>query len=60
MAEDHTEVSELRAELDAMIGFTSLLRETTLTPEQAEYADTFAAVGSHLMRRAYPPGQAQH
>jgi signal transduction histidine kinase/DNA-binding response OmpR family regulator len=39
---------EIRSPLNAMIGFTSLLRETTLTPEQAEYADTFAAVGSHL------------
>jgi signal transduction histidine kinase/DNA-binding response OmpR family regulator len=39
---------EIRSPLNAMIGFTSLLRETELTPEQAEYADTFAAVGSHL------------
>lgn len=39
---------EIRSPLNAMIGFTSLLRETALTPEQAEYADTFATVGSHL------------
>jgi signal transduction histidine kinase/CheY-like chemotaxis protein len=39
---------EIRSPLNAMIGFTSLLRETALTPEQAEYADTFTAAGSHL------------
>jgi signal transduction histidine kinase/CheY-like chemotaxis protein len=39
---------EIRSPLNAMIGFTTLLRETALTPEQAEYADTLATAGSHL------------
>jgi signal transduction histidine kinase len=39
---------EIRSPLNAVIGFTALLLETELTPEQAEYAETVRAAGAHL------------
>jgi CheY-like chemotaxis protein len=39
---------EIRSPLNAIIGFTSLLQETRLTTEQAEYAGTLAVAASHL------------
>jgi signal transduction histidine kinase/CheY-like chemotaxis protein len=39
---------EIRSPLNAIIGFISLLQETGLTSEQAEYAETLAMAGSHL------------
>src|SRR5262245_54925565 len=39
---------EIRSPLNAVIGFTSLLLETDLTPEQAEYAETVRAAAEHL------------
>jgi hypothetical protein len=39
---------EIRSPLNAMIGFTSLLQEAGLTPEQAGYVDNLATAGNHL------------
>jgi signal transduction histidine kinase/ActR/RegA family two-component response regulator len=39
---------EIRSPLSAVLGFTSLLLETDLTAEQAEYAQTVRAAGEHL------------
>jgi len=39
---------EIRSPLNAVIGFTSLLLETALDAEQAEYAELIRAAGDHL------------
>ena len=39
---------EIRSPLNAVIGFTTLLLETELNPEQTEYAETVRAAGDHL------------
>jgi signal transduction histidine kinase/CheY-like chemotaxis protein len=39
---------EIRSPLNAVIGFTSLLLDTPLTPEQDEYARAVRAAGTHL------------
>jgi signal transduction histidine kinase/CheY-like chemotaxis protein len=40
---------EIRSPMNAVIGFTSLLRATELTAEQAEYAQAAETAGAHLL-----------
>jgi signal transduction histidine kinase len=40
---------EIRSPMNAVLGFTSLLLDTELTTEQAEYAETVEKAGKHLM-----------
>jgi signal transduction histidine kinase/DNA-binding response OmpR family regulator len=40
---------EIRSPMNAVIGFTSLLRTTELTSEQAEYTDAVEAASAHLL-----------
>ena len=40
---------EIRSPMNAVIGFTSLLRATELTGEQAEYTEAVETAGSHLL-----------
>ncbi|TML32226.1 MAG: response regulator [Actinobacteria bacterium] len=39
---------EIRSPLNAVLGFTSLLLDTTLDAEQVDYAETIRAAGNHL------------
>jgi signal transduction histidine kinase/DNA-binding response OmpR family regulator len=40
---------EIRSPMNAVVGFTSLLLDTALSPEQTEYAQAVQAAGSHLL-----------
>lgn len=40
---------EIRSPMNAVIGFTGLLRATELTAEQTEYAEAAEAAGTHLL-----------
>jgi len=40
---------EIRSPMTAVIGFTSLLQATELTPEQADYTEAIEAAGTHLL-----------
>ena len=41
---------EVRTPLNGILGFTSLLRETSLTPDQAEYVETIQLSGEALIQ----------
>ena len=40
---------EIRSPMNAVVGFTSLLRATALTSEQDEYVEAIEAAGTHLL-----------